>query len=422
MKIYMIGIGGIGMSALAQLYVSRGYAVSGSDRTESPTIEMLLAQGVSITFDQSGSEVPTDADLVVYSDAVAEIDSERLKAKEYGILEASYFQALGKISKDMMTIAVAGTHGKTTTTAMLTKILLDADEKPTAIIGSIVKDFGSNFVAGRADVLVVEACEYRNHLLELSPKILVITNIEWDHTDWFKNKEDMLEVFRKAVMKVPQEGTIIANMQDELVRDVVRDAVATVVDYSEEAVGEIALPGEFNRMNARAAVAAARAHAPTLLQATADESLRNFKGTWRRFEYKGKNKQGADVYDDYAHHPTAISVTLAALRAKYPDKKILLAFHPHLYSRTRDLLEDFACSFKGADEVLIAPIYAAREVDDGTMSSDILAQKARECGVSAHALSLSEIESRLATSLDAYVIMTMGAGNIYTIADRITAL
>lgn len=410
------------MSALAQLYVSRGYAVSGSDRTESPTIEMLLAQGVSITFDQSGSEVPTDADLVVYSDAVAEIDSERLKAKEYGILEASYFQALGKISKDMMTIAVAGTHGKTTTTAMLTKILLDADEKPTAIIGSIVKDFGSNFVAGRADVLVVEACEYRNHLLELSPKILVITNIEWDHTDWFKNKEDMLEVFRKAVMKVPQEGTIIANMQDELVRDVVRDAVATVVDYSEEAVGEIALPGEFNRMNARAAVAAARAHAPTLLQATADESLRNFKGTWRRFEYKGKNKQGADVYDDYAHHPTAISVTLAALRAKYPDKKILLAFHPHLYSRTRDLLEDFACSFKGADEVLIAPIYAAREVDDGTMSSDILAQKARECGVSAHALSLSEIESRLATSLDAYVIMTMGAGNIYTIADRITAL
>lgn len=410
------------MSALAQLYVSRGYSVSGSDRGHSPTVDMLEAKGIQVTYEQSGESMPLDADLIVYSDAVAHTDAERVKAQEYALEQISYFEALGRISKAMTTIAVAGTHGKTTTTAMLAKILIDADEQPTAIIGSIVRDFRSNFVSGRDDLLVVEACEYRNHLLELYPKILVITNIEWDHTDWFTTEQDMLDVFRKAVERVPGDGVIIANMQDMKVKEVLKHAVAKVVDYSEEVVGELSLPGEFNRMNARAAVAAARAHAPTLLQATADESLRNFKGTWRRFEYKGKNKQGADVYDDYAHHPTAISVTLAALRAKNPDKKILVAFHPHLYSRTRDLLKDFACSFAGADEVLIAPIFAAREVDDGTMSSEILAQKVRECGVPAQALSLPAIESRLTSTPDSYVIMTMGAGNIYTIADAITNL
>src|SRR3989344_5237172 len=189
-KAYFIGSGGIGMSALAQLMFDQGAAVTGSDRDASPVTELLEKRGIKVVIGQKAENVPEDAELVVYSDSVPETNPERVRARELGIPNLSYFQMLGKVSEGKKTVAVAGTHGKTTTTGMLAKILNDAGASPTAIIGSIVKDFGSNYLhrdslAGQADLFVVEACEYHDHLLELSPSILGITNLEWDHTDWF---------------------------------------------------------------------------------------------------------------------------------------------------------------------------------------------------------------------------------------------
>lgn len=417
---YFIGIGGIGMSALAQYEKDHGARVTGSDREASPVTEMLEKDGIRVAIGQTAENVPSDADVVVYSDAVPETNPERARAKELGIAQKSYFQMLGDVSAPMRTIAVAGTHGKTTTTGMLAKLLNDAGESPTAIVGSIMKDFESNYVRGESDLFVVEACEYRDHLLELSPELLIITNLEWDHTDFFPSLAALQETFRKAVEKVPAHGAIVTDPGNPHIGPALAHAKARVIDYTREPSYELSLPGEFNRMNARAAVAAARIVRPDLSEETIARSLADFHGTWRRFEYKGKTASGADVYDDYAHHPTAVRETLKALREKAKGR-IIVAFHPHLYSRTKDLLPEFATAFKDADRVLIAPIYAAREIDDGSISSEILAERIRENGTDAAALGFDAIEKELAEAKEGDTIMTMGAGDIYKVADRITA-
>ena len=419
MKMYMAGIGGIGMSALAQLYLSKGYGVTGSDRGHSKTTDLLESKGVSIVYEQDGSHIEEGTDVLVYSDALAPEHPERVSAREKSVKELSYFQALGEESTHMKTVAVSGTHGKTTTTAMLAKMLIDTGVRPTVVVGSIVAEFGSNFVKGRDDLLVAEACEYRNHLLELSPEILVVTNVEWDHTDWFKTEQEIIDVFVKAVAKVPAHGYVVIDAKAPHTKEVLKGCVATVIDFSEIDVGEILVPGEFNKQNARAALCAARLLASDQSEPELRNALAHFTGTWRRFEYKGKNKNGATVYDDYAHHPTEVKATLTALAQKHPDEKILLAFHPHLFSRTRDLLDDFAHAFGPATKVLIAPIYAAREVDDGTMSSALLAEKIKEQGVDAVAASFEEIQEAFSNASEDTVLMTMGAGNIYTIADAV---
>lgn len=420
-KAYCIGIGGIGMSALAQYLKERGVAVLGSDREKSPITELLERKGIVVMTPQRAENVSEDADEVVYSDAVPEDNPERARARALGIPQSSYFEMLGKVSAGKRTIAVAGTHGKTTTTGMLVKILTDAGAKPTAIIGSIVKDFGSNYVSGDPDYFVVEACEYRDHLLELSPEILVITNLEWDHTDYFPSLTALQATFRKAIARVPEDGVIVTNPHDANIAPLLSSARARVVDYTREEVPALRLPGDFNRANARAALAAARAALPTLSADAALPALAAFLGTWRRFEYKGKTVSGADVYDDYAHHPTAVGATLEPLRARTKGK-LFVAFHPHLYSRTRDLLDGFAAAFGAADKVFLAPIYAAREKDDGSVSSGLLAERIRANGVDALALdSFDAIAAELAKAGPEDVIVTMGAGDIYKVADRLVA-
>ena len=420
-KTYFIGIGGIGMSALAQLLAHDGAAVSGSDREASPVTELLERKGINVVIGQKAENVPQGTELSIYSDSVPESNPERVRARELGIPELSYFQMLGKVSAGKRTAAVAGTHGKTTTTGMLAKILIDAGASPTAIIGSIVKDFGSNYVAGDSDLFVVEACEYKDHLLELSPEILVITNLEWDHTDYFPSLEALQETFKKAIARVPESGAIVTDPSNPNIAPLLVSAKARIVDYTREPVYDLRLPGDFNIMNARAAAAAARVVLPESGNTTIYGSVSAFEGTWRRFEYKGKTVQGAEVYDDYAHHPTAVSATLKALRAKAKGK-IYVAFHPHLYSRTRDLLDEFATAFADADTVFIAPIYAAREVDDGSISSEILAERIRATGVEAMALSsFDAIEHALAAAGAGDAIMTMGAGDIYRVADTLVA-
>ena len=332
---------------------------------------------------------------------------------------------LGEVSVGKRTVAVAGTHGKTTTTGMLAKILKDAGASPTAVIGSIVKDFGSNYLAGTSDIFVVEACEYKDHLLELSPQVLIITNLEWDHTDFFPSLEALQGTFRKAIERVPESGIIVTDPTNPNIAPLLAHTKAKVADYMQmgrsdlpKGAYDLRLPGEFNQNNARAAAAAARAVLPSVQHQVLNNSLRDFQGTWRRFEYKGKNENGADVYDDYAHHPTAVRETLRALREKTKGG-IIVAFHPHLYSRTKDLLDEFATAFADADKVYVAPIYAAREVDDGSISSEILAERIRATGVDALALPLDAIQKELADAKG--TIITMGAGDIYKIADDLVA-
>jgi UDP-N-acetylmuramate--alanine ligase len=421
-RVYMVGIGGIGMSALAQFLAHDGKTVSGSDREESPVVSMLVQKGIDVAIGHDACTVPADTELLIYSDAVPASNAERIRAKEMGIPEMSYFEALGAVSKKARTIAVAGTHGKTTTTGMLAKILEGAGKEPTAIVGSIVRDFGSNFLPGRSDLFVVEACEYRDHVLKLSPEILVITNLELDHTDYFPDLEALQETFGKAVKKVPARGCVVTNPNDPNVAAVLEKygVQIPVVDYTKEDVPEIGLIGVLNKLNAGAGGAAARAAFPGIEQSTIDRSLADFKGSWRRFEYKGETPQGATVYDDYAHHPTAIAKTIEAARQKFADKKIVITFHPHLYSRTKSFLAEFARALSESDLAIIAPIYAAREPPDASVSNHILAAKVNEIGGGAIALdSFDAIRDRLLQEKDDSLIITMGAGDIYKVAEQI---
>lgn len=421
--IFFTGIGGIGMSALAQLLTERGDSVSGSDREESPITEMLIGKGIEVYIGQKEEHIFEGIDLLVYSDAVPENNPERARARALGITELSYFEMLGTVSATKRTVAVAGTHGKTTTTGMLTKILSDANTHPQAIIGSIVRDFGSNYLSSgesESDVFIVEACEWKRHFLSLSPEMLVITNLEFDHTDYFDDLADVQNAFASLIAKVPSHGAIITDTEHPAIAPLLQKTEARIIDYMKEPVYPLTLKGEFNEMNARAAAAAAKTILPTITMTALNRSLESFTGTWRRFEYKGVTKTGAKVYDDYAHHPTAIMETVRALKPEVTGK-LYVAFHPHLYSRTRDLFDGFVRAFRLADEVLIAPIYGAREIDDGSVSSELLAEAMQAVGTHARAFSFEDIEAVLIREpKEGDVIMTMGAGDIYKIADRIT--
>lgn len=422
--VHMIGIGGVGMSALAQLYCTLGYTVSGSDRSNSPTTALLEKKGVAISYSQEKGSVPDAATLVVYSDAVGTDNPERVEAVSRNIRQQSYFEALGEALSDREhVIAVSGTHGKTTTSAMLAKALKDLHKNPGAIIGSLVPQFEGNYLDGDGP-FVVEACEYKDHLLQLSPHVLVITNLEWDHSDHFASLEAVQETFKKAVARVPEEGFVVANTADPNVIPVLEGAKATVVDYRTETVPKLQILGSFNESNARAAKAAVTTVFPEAAASDIDASLASFSGTWRRFEFKGKTKEGFSVFDDYAHHPTAVRETLSAVRKEHVGERILVAFHPHLYTRTRDFMDAFAEALALADEVILAPIYPARETPIEGVSSDVLAKKIEGQGTKATSCAsldevFEEVTKKLADANGSLIFITMGAGDIYKVADKV---
>lgn len=417
--IHMVGIGGIGMSALAQLLHARGKKVTGSDRDESPTTQLLREKGIDVRIGH-GSEIPKEAELLVYSDAVSADNPERVSARDRGVRQVSYFELLGDVSREARTIAVAGTHGKTTTTGMLAAILKVAGKEPTTIVGSIVRDFGSNFLDGREDLFVVEACEYRDHLLELSPEILIITNVELDHTDFFPSLSALQRTFRAAAERIPGHGVIVTDPNDENIKPILTHVKAKIVDYALEDVPELGLIGEFNKTNARAAKAASMVAFPDIDSAVVNTALQNFKGSWRRFEFKGETPNGAQVYDDYAHHPTAVRKTIEAARKQFPEKRIIVTFHPHLYSRTKSFLEEFADALATADFSIIAPIYAAREKEDPSISNHTLSDMIRTKGGESAAIdSFDDIRDVLLRENSNTLIITMGAGDIYKVAEQI---
>ena len=393
-SIHMVGIGGIGMSALAQLYVHEGARVTGSDRSAQPTTQMLEEKGIAVAIGSHADMVPEDTDLLVYSAAVPSENAERMRARELGMLELNYPEALGQATVGKRLIAVVGTHGKTTTTAMIGKMLEDAGKDPTVVVGSIVPQWQTNFRPGGSDLFVVEACEYRKHFLAFHPEVLVVTNIEWDHTDFYKTEAEFIAAFDEVKA---QAGRVI-------------DASV----YQATSVPELHLPGSFNQDNARAAKAGVMALCPDIDEAVLDESLRNFKGTWRRFEYKGKTVSGADLYDDYAHHPTSIVKTIQAAREKFLGKQIVVFFHPHLYSRTRDLFDGFVAALKTADQVYVLPVFAAREPHDASVSNEALAEAIRKNGGTAEAVGgMEEVTEKIKSFGAETVVFTMGAGDVY---------
>ncbi len=417
---HFVGIGGVGTSAVARMLLTRGVAVSGSDREPSPNTEKLMAEGVKVFFGHDKANVPPDCDLVAYSPAVKMDNPELVVAAERGIQVFSYPRVLGIISEGMRTIAVSGTHGKTTTTAMISEILVGAKLSPTVIVGSILKKTGSNFVAGTSNLFVAEACEYQRSFMNLTPEILVITNIDNDHLDYYGNIEGVQKAFAEFAEKVPENGVVVCDPNDPFVAPVLKNVKARIVDYTKEDIMvPLQVSGAHNVKNAKAAIAVAQILGVNNIEAI--RLLALFKGTWRRMESKGKMQNGALVYDDYAHHPTEIKATLQGFREKYRNWRIVVVYQPHLYSRTKSLLNDFAQAFSDADEVIVAPIYAAREAVDPEISSEILADKIRAHNPNVHAgANFAEIENYLRDTItENDLVVTMGAGDIYKIGERL---
>ncbi len=415
-NVHFIGIGGIGVSALARMMLLEGKKVSGSDATLSEITNNLVHAGAKIHEGHDVAHVPRGCHVVVYSPAVRGNNPELLAARERGIPTYSYPEMLGHISVGKKTVAVSGSHGKTTTTAMLAEIFLRAKKNPTVVVGSMLGKQKSNFIAGKGEWFIAEACEYQRSFLHLSPHILVITNIDNDHLDYYGTLRNVQKAFNELARKVPKDGFIVCNPKDKKVKPALIGVRAQIIDYTKEQVPKLPLPGEHNRMNAKAARATARV--AEISGIVADSALEKFHGTWRRLEYKGKMKNGTLVYDDYAHHPTEIRATLAALRGEYPKKRIIVAFQPHLYSRTRSLLEDFAKSFADADLVVLADIYAAREIDDGTIHSRDLAKKiGKKSYYAGDFVATSVYVRKNITKGDIFI--TMGAGDIYKVGGMI---
>jgi UDP-N-acetylmuramate--alanine ligase len=423
-KVHFIGIGGIGVSAIARMMLMEGKKVSGSDRDDSRIIRELKKLGAKIYKGHHAKNVQRPArhkpDLVVYTTAIDSANPELKKAKKLKIPTLSYPEILGLISKDKYTIAISGAHGKTTTTAMIAEILIDAKFDPNVIIGSLLKKQKSNFIAGKSKYFICEACEYKRAFLNLNPKIIVITNIDNDHLDYYKNLKNIQKAFSQFVSKLGKNDFLVYNSQDKNSLPVAKKAKCKIVDYSKigkDFKGKI--PGEHNIKNAQAALAVAKIL--KIKRENALKSLENFSGTWRRFEYKGKTKNGVLIYDDYAHHPTEIKATLRAGREFFGKRKIWCVFQPHLYSRTKILLEDFARSFRDADEVIITDIYAAREKNDKSIHAKSLGEKIKRYNKNVLYLKkFADIEKFLKKKAkDGDVIMTMGAGDIFKIGENL---
>ncbi|MEX0689903.1 MAG: Mur ligase family protein, partial [Candidatus Paceibacterota bacterium] len=365
-----------------------------------------------------------ELDLVVYTIAVQHSNPELEKARDFGIPTVSYPEMLGIISKDKYTIAVSGTHGKTTTTAMLAQILKDVGKSPTVIVGSLLDTSiaqspggnRTNFIYGESDIFLVEACEYKRSFLNLAPDILAITNIDMDHLDYYENLKDIQSAFKELAESVPETGAIVCAPDNDNVAEILTGLKSKIVNYDEDKSRiDLDILGKYNEENAKIAMSVAGMLGVD--EKRARDSLKNFKGTWRRAE-KICEFNGGMIYDDYAHHPTEIEATIKGFRNKFPDKKLIIIFQPHLYSRTKLLFSDFSRSLSYADEVLVLPIYAAREVEDPSISSkmlvDNIGKKNKEVSFVKDGNEVLDIIKN--KDLNNSVVITMGAGDVYKIA------
>lgn len=447
-KIHCIGIGGIGLSAVAEIFLSRGFEVSGSDMRESDITEKLMAAGAKIFLGHRAKNVE-NVDLVVYTVAVGDDNPELAKARELGIPTITRAQALGALMGEYdRSIAISGTHGKTTTTSMVSLILKDADREPTILVGGNLEEIGGNCYVGGKEYFVTEACEYRDSFLELQPNIEIILNIDSDHLDYFKDVEHIARSFEKFARLVPETGVVIAYDANPFVRSVIEGLPNTVTfglgnssDYFasnirfdaegmpkfdvNHAGGVIAtvnlqVPGEHNILNALAAFACSH-----ILGVDVDDivkTLEGYHGTHRRFDILGRTSTDVKIIDDYAHHPTEIKATLSAVR-NMKHETLWCLFQPHTYTRTMALMDDFAEAFDDADVIVLAEIYAAREKNIYKISSQTLANKIHEHAPDKDIYFIKDFEDiasfvyNNAGAKD--LILTMGAGDIYKVGEMI---
>lgn len=445
--IHFIGIGGISMSGLAEILLEEGFTVSGSDSKESPLTKKLESEGAIIHYGQCAENISDGIDCVVYTAAINKANPELMEAVARKIPMLTRAELLGQLMKNYKTpIAVSGTHGKTTTTSMISHILLAADLDPTISVGGILKAIGGNIRVGKSETFITEACEYTNSFLHFYPKISVILNIEEDHLDFFKDLEDIRHSFHQFAALLPSDGTLIINgdidnyqeIYDGLDCNVITYGSSDMLDYSASNITydekglvafdlikngkvvdhiQLSVTGDHNVLNALASIATAE-----LLQIpmeTIKKGILSFSGTDRRFEYKG-TFNGVTVVDDYAHHPTEIEATLHAAK-NYPHKKIWCVFQPHTYTRTKALLPEFAKALSLADHVVLADIYAARETDNLGISSANLQELISEIGTPCEYFpTFDEIENFLLENCtQGDLLITMGAGDVVNIGEQL---
>ena len=445
--VYFMGIGGISMSGLAEILLDQGFSISGSDMKESALTKQLEGKGVKVYYGQVSENITSDIDLVVYTAAIREDNEEWQAAKNANIPMITRAQLLGQIMDNYKnSIAVSGTHGKTTTTSMISQVLLEANTDPTITVGGILSAIDGNLRVGESEVFISEACEYTNSFLNFHPKYSIILNVEAEHLDFFKDLEDVRNSFKKFAANTRADGATIINGEIENYEELIADLPHKVITYGfdsrfdyyaedirfdERACGmftamhqgqpvmkvHLNVPGMHNISNALASIALSQ-----LLNLPQEEvvvGLRKFGGANRRFQYKGETN-GITVIDDYAHHPTEIQATLDAA-SNYPHKRLVLVFQPHTYTRTQAFLHEFADVLSQADVLVLAEIYAAREKNTlGISSKDILTLVQEKGTESYYFPTFEEIEEFLSKNcMNGDLLITMGAGNVVEIGESL---
>lgn len=442
-KIHFIGIGGISMSGLAEILLKNGYEVSGSDKTSSQITEHLKNNGAKIYIGHDSNNLK-NVDLVVYTAAISNDNPELVEAKRLNIPLMDRASFLGELMKGhKYNVAISGTHGKTTTTSIISQILLDAKLDPTILVGGELDSIKGNVRTGKSEYFVTEACEYKASFLKFYPYIGIILNIDADHLDFYKDLDDIEQSFLKFAKLIDPSGYLIANFDDEKVLNIARKVNCNVMSFginngqiqakniSFNNQGcpkfdvfnnnkklfslQLNIPGYHNILNTLAAVSTSLAL--NVSHEYIIKGIKNFKNAHRRFEIKGI-KNNITVIDDYAHHPTEIKAALNAAK-NYPHNKLYCVFQPHTYSRTISLFDQFVESFDNVDELILSDIYPAREKDPGTISSEMLCNKISERNVKCVNLhSFEDITKFLklkAKSGD--IVMTIGAGDIYKVGE-----
>lgn len=448
MHVHFIGIGGISMSGLAEILLEEGFQISGSDMKASAMTDKLASLGASIMIGQKASNITDGIDLVVYTAAIHPDNPEFCAVKEHGIPMLTRAQLLGQMMDNYKNpIAVSGTHGKTTTTSMLTHVLLAAKKDPTISVGGILDAIGGNIRVGKSDILVTEACEYTNSYHSFNPVISIILNVEEDHLDFFSGIEEIRESFRTFARKLPKHGLLVVNgdmdctdfIQEGVAADIVTFGItgknltysAANISYDEQGNGSYDLVengqitdhinlhvnGIHNIMNSLSVIAVARRLG--IDSEDIKKGLLSFTGTKRRFEYKGE-RNGFTIIDDYAHHPTEIAATLNAAK-KYPHNEVWTVFQPHTYTRTMAFLDEFAEALSISDHVIVTDIYAAREKDLGQVHAKDIVERMKKYDVDVtYISSFDDIEKFILKNLkNNDLLITMGAGNVVDIGENL---
>ncbi len=445
-QIHFIGIGGISMSGLAEILINQGCKVTGSDTTDSLIINRLENLGAKIYINHSEKNV-NNADLVIYTDAIPQDNPELKKAKKDGIPLVDRATFLGALMKNYKnSIAVSGTHGKTTTTSMLSTILNPSSLNPTILLGGQLDEIGGNVKLGSNDFILTEACEYKGNILKYFPTMAIILNIDEDHLDYFKSMEHILNTFVQYGKNLSEDSCLIINSDDPGAQKVIENTKAKIYtfglnkdcDYRAEEIKlatngfssytlnikghgsyniQLNVMGKHNIYNSMASIVAAHLHG--IPMEDIQKNISRYNGVHRRLEFKGYYN-GVKIIDDYAHHPTEIKATLDALQSSNTGN-IYCVFQPHTFTRTKLLFNNFAESFNGADKIIITDIYAAREKDNGIVHSKDLRNAIIEKGLDAIYLkTFKEIENYLKNNVkENDIIITMGAGNISLVGEDI---